>query len=54
MTDGQNLLNIIPLVVGAGVTIGVLHYLFPENKIADHDSYQKSMREKAEALKKVV
>jgi hypothetical protein len=42
MSDGQAFLNLIPFVVGAGVTIAAMKYLLPEGQKSVHETFSKS------------
>jgi hypothetical protein len=40
MSDGEALLGLIPLVVGAGITLAAINYLLPEGKSQSiHDAF---------------
>jgi hypothetical protein len=42
MSDGEALLGLVPLVVGAGITIAAMKYLLPEGSKSVHETFSKS------------
>jgi hypothetical protein len=39
VSDGEQLISLIPLVVGAGITLAAINYLLPEGKKSIHETF---------------